>query len=121
MFSTVPIDTILSVKNARAWVSMDFTLGKYSAPRTIEKIKILGAVLELPAKQHCQSSQEIGPNWPNRHYCLAGSSKKAPKILIFCVDYSFYVKTIKTHARAFLTLNILAIARVLHFMCPMKP
>jgi hypothetical protein len=27
-------------------------------------------------------------------------------------DYSFYVKTIDTHARAFLTLNILAIGRV---------
>ncbi len=26
------------------------------APMAIEKIKILGAVLELPAKQHCQSS-----------------------------------------------------------------
>ena len=27
-------------------------------------------------------------------------------------DHSFYVKTIETHARAFLTLNILAIGRV---------
>ena len=27
-------------------------------------------------------------------------------------DYSFYVKTIETHARAFLSLNILAISRV---------
>ena len=27
-------------------------------------------------------------------------------------DYSFYVKTIETHARAFLTLNILPIGRV---------
>ena len=35
---------------------MDFTKGKYLAPMTIEKIKILGVVLELPAKQHCQSS-----------------------------------------------------------------
>ena len=47
---TVPIDRILSVKNARAWVSIDFTQDKFSAPRTIEKMKILGAVLELPAK-----------------------------------------------------------------------
>ena len=30
-------------------------------------------------------------------------------------DYSFYVKTIETHARAFLTLNILAIGRVATF------
>ena len=28
-------------------------------------------------------------------------------------EYSFYVKTIETHARAFLTLNILAIGRVI--------
>ena len=27
-------------------------------------------------------------------------------------DYSFYVKTIETHARAFLALNILAVGRV---------
>ena len=27
-------------------------------------------------------------------------------------DYTFYVKTIETHARAFLTLNILIIGRV---------
>ena len=27
---------------------------RYS-PRTIEKMKIMGALLELPAKQHCQS------------------------------------------------------------------
>jgi hypothetical protein len=40
----------------------------------------------------------------------------APGILIFSVamgaDYTFYVKTIETHARAFLTLIILAIGRV---------
>ena len=47
---------LLSGKNVRAWVSMDFTQDKFSAPITIKKIKILGAVLELPAKQHCQSS-----------------------------------------------------------------
>ena len=44
------------------------------------------------------------------------SSKTAPRILIFSIamgaDYSFYVKTIETHARTFLALNILAIDRV---------
>jgi hypothetical protein len=35
---------------------MDFTQDEYSAPRSIKKMKILGALLELPAKQHCQSS-----------------------------------------------------------------
>ena len=39
-----------------AKVAMDFTQDEYSAPMAIEKIKILGALLELPAKQHCQSS-----------------------------------------------------------------
>ena len=52
-------------------------------------------------------------NW---QCCLAGSSKTAPRILIFSIaigaDYSFHVKTIETHARAFMTLNILAIGRV---------
>ena len=36
-------------KNLRAKVAMDFTSVKYSAPMAIEKIKILGAFLELPA------------------------------------------------------------------------
>ena len=55
----------------------------------IEKIKILGAVLELPAKQHCQFLPiqpihlENGPNGLNWQCCLAGSSKTAPRILIF--------------------------------------
>ena len=65
----------------------------------IEKIKILGAVLELPAKQHCQFSpfgpivEVDGQDW---HYCLAGSSKIAPRILIFLIaigaDYSYEMK-----------------------------
>ena len=83
-------------------------------------MKILGAVLELLAKQHCQSIQPIylktGPNWPNRQCWLAGSFKTALRIFIFSIpmgaDYSFYVKTIETHAREFLTLNILAIGSV---------
>ena len=49
--------------------------------------------------------------------CLAGSSKTAPRILIFSIamgaDYTFYVKTIETHALAFLTLTILAIGSVM--------
>jgi hypothetical protein len=36
--------------------SNGFQLNKGLAPFAIEKIIILGAVLELPAKQHCQSS-----------------------------------------------------------------
>ena len=54
----------------------------------IEKIKILGAVLELPAKQHCQFSP-FGPifdvNGLDWQCYLAGSSKAAPRILIFSI------------------------------------
>ena len=42
-----------------AKVAMDFTQYKDSAPMAIEKIKILGALLELPGKQHCQSSLQF--------------------------------------------------------------
>ena len=62
----------------------------------IEKIKILGAILELPPKQHCQFNPfcpffEInGLNW---QCYLTDSSKTAPTILIFSIaigaDYSF--------------------------------
>ena len=38
---------IIYPKNVGAQIAMDFTQDKYSAPRTIEKMKILGAVLEL--------------------------------------------------------------------------
>ena len=65
----------------------------------IEKIKILGAVLELPAKQHCQFLPiqpihlENGPNGLYWQCYLGGSSKTAPRILIFSIamgaDYSF--------------------------------
>ena len=48
--------------------------------------------------------------------CLAGSSQRAPKILIISIamgaDYSFYVKTIETHARAFFKVIILSIGSV---------
>ena len=52
-----------------------------------------------------QTALPIQPIWPiflvvrlNCQYCLAGSSKKAPRILIFSIilgaEYSFYVKFI---------------------------
>ena len=47
----------------------------------IEEIKILGAVLELPAKQQCQSStftSKNGPNGLNWQCYLADTSKMAP-------------------------------------------
>ena len=78
----------------------------------VEKIKILGVVLELPAKQHCQFSpfgsifEVNGLDW---QCCLAGSSKTAPRILVFLIvlgaEYSFYLKSIATYAPAFLGYN----------------
>ena len=63
----------------------------------IEKIKILGAILELPANSALPIQPiylKIGQNWPNWQFCLAGSSKRAPRILIFSIamgaDYSFF-------------------------------
>ena len=78
------------------------------------KIKILGAVLELPAKQHCQSSPftsklgQIGQIGSTVQ--LVCSSQMAPRILIAMgADYSFYMKTIKTHTRAFFKVIIFSI------------
>ena len=62
---TLAITEIIYPKNMGALVAMNFTLDKYSALRTIEKMKILGALLEIPAKQHCQSSpftSKLGQN-----------------------------------------------------------
>ena len=46
--------------------------------------------------------QEIRQNGLNWQCCLAGSSKTAPRILIFSIvlgaEYSFYVKSIATYA-----------------------
>ena len=50
---------IMYLKNVVAQVAIDFKLNKYLALKVIEKIKILAAILELPAKQHCQSSPFI--------------------------------------------------------------
>jgi hypothetical protein len=52
----VATDELLCLKNAGTQISMFFTSNEYSAPIAIEKIKILGVVSELPAKQDCQSS-----------------------------------------------------------------
>ena len=50
---------VIYPKNVGASVAMNFT---YSAPMAFEKIKTLGAVLELPANQHCGFGQ-FGPIW----------------------------------------------------------
>ena len=86
---------------------MDFTQDKYLAPRTIEKIKILGA---LPIQPIYLKS---GPNWQS---CLAGSSRTAPRILIFSIvmgaKYLSYVKFIATFALIFFGYIILVLSRV---------
>ena len=83
-------------------------------------MKILGALLELPAKQHCQSSPftsklgQIGS--------LAGSSKRAPRILIFSIamgaEYLSYVKFIATWAPTFFgyIISVLASVAGIHTM-----
>ena len=89
----------------------------------IEKIQILGAVLELPAKKRCQSSpftSKIGPNGLNWQCYLAGSSKMAPRILIFSiaidVDYLYEVKNSEIQAPAFFKHNsfIATVYRIMH-------
>ena len=82
-------------------------------------MKILGAVLELPAVQQCQSStftSKFGPNGLNLQCCLAGSFKTAPSILIFSIatgaDYSFDIKSGFSIAPAFSLHNNFDIASV---------
>ena len=78
----------------------------------IERIEIMGAVLELPARQLIYLQD--GPNW---QCCLAGSSKTASRISIFSIGmgakYSFYVKSITSYAPPpFLMYNNLVLAIV---------
>ena len=53
--------------------------------------------------------QENGPNGLNWQCCLAGSSKTAPRILIFSMamvaDYLFELISIETYAPKFIGLN----------------
>ena len=93
-------------------------------PWQLKKIKVLGAVLELPAKQHCQFSpfspifEVNGLDW---QCYLAGSSKTAPRILIFsiaiCADYSYEVKNSEIWAPAFFKHNNSFIATVSRQAC----
>ena len=76
--------------------------------------------MELPAKKFCQSSpftSKIVPNGRNRQCYLAGSSKTAPRILIFSIaidaDYSYEVKNNEIWAPAFFKHNNSFIATVI--------
>ena len=81
----------------------------------IEKIKILEAVVELPAKQHCQSSQLTSKLGRIDQIGSAGSWKTAPRIFIFSIamsaDKLSYVKSIATYAPTFFwyIISVLAI------------
>ena len=63
----------------------------------IENIQILGAILELPSKQHCQFS------------LFSAKSKTAPRISIFSMamgaDYSFELISTETYAPQFIGHN----------------
>ena len=80
----------------------------------IEKIKILGAVLELTALPIQPIFEVNGLDW---HCCLACSSKTAPRNLISSIamvsDYSFDVKNIDIWAPAFFKHNNSFIATVM--------
>ena len=86
----------------------------------IEKIKILGVVWEMPAKQRCQFSQ-FGPVFEVKgldwQCYLAGSSKRAPGILFFSIAYVanclFDVKKIDTWVPTFFKHNNSFIGTVL--------
>ena len=78
LISTVSKNKLLCLKNSRSqWFSPQINNRR---PWQLKKIKIFGAVLEIPAKQHGQSSPfttKMG-----RMGQLAGRSKTAPRILI---------------------------------------
>ena len=82
-------------------------------------MKILGAVFELLPKQHRQSSQ-FTSKLGHRHCCLAGSSKRAPRILIFSIamgaEYLSYVKSIATFAPTFYGYIISVLASVCYLI-----
>ena len=94
----------------------------------IEKIKILGPDLELPAKQYRQFLPiqpihlENGPNGLYWQCCLASSSKTAPRILIFSIamgaNYLFDLISIETYAPQFNGHNKLFLGSVVHKWLP---
>ena len=59
---------------------------------------------------------QLPQNWPNWQFCLAGSSKRAPRVLIFSIamgaEYLSYVKSMATFAPTFYGYNISVLASV---------
>ena len=83
----------------------------------IEKIKILGAVLELPALPIWSIRPNFEVNGLNWQSWLNGRTQMALRILIFSIamgaDKLFYVKSIATYAPTFFgyIISVLAIVR----------
>ena len=76
----------------------------------------MGAIWELPAKQHCQFGPILEVNGLDWQRYLAGSSKTAPRILIFSIaigaNYSYEMKNSKIKGPAFFKHNNSFIATV---------
>ena len=100
---------IIYPKNVRAKVAIDFTLDKYSAPRTkLKSWELFWTYQPIYLK--------TGSNWLNWQCFLAGSSKTAPMILLFSIvmgaEYSSYMKSIATFAFTFFWYIISVLASV---------
>ena len=83
----------------------------------IKKNQILGAVFELPAKQHCQFSlTKKWAKWAELAVLLSWQLQNSPRILIFSIamgaDYSICVKFIATRAPTFFGYIISVLASV---------
>ena len=89
-------------------------------PWQLKKIKILGAVLELPAKHWpiCSNFEVNGLDW---QCCLDGSSKWPPGFEIVSIamgsDYSFDLKNIEIWAPEFFKHNNSSVATVRCKVC----
>ena len=121
---------ILCLKNAGAQISMFSHQMNVWQPWQLKKIKILGAVLDLPARRQCQSSpftSKIGPNKLNWQCYLAGSSKTDFDFfsIAMVAKPSFYLKSISIQALAFFMHNnssttLFLEGSVLNFSSPKK-
>ena len=85
-------------------------------PCQLKKSIFWGAILELPAKQHCQFQPKNGPNGLNWQCFLAVSSITAPRILISLMTMvadSFELISIETCAPQFIGHNKLFLGSVI--------
>jgi hypothetical protein len=95
------------------WISHKMN---FRHPGQLNKLKTWEPFLSYQLNSTANSAH-LPQNWAKlAKLAVLFCSKTTSGILIFSfamgADYSFYVKTIETHARAFLALNILAIDRV---------